>query len=224
MNQYYTDTLSAQKLERCYEIAPPRILQYFEAEISFVVNSLNSTNTVVELGCGYGRVLNRLLDGASHVFGVDTSLASLRYGRGKEQDSLSVQLVQMDAGTTAFQDESFDAVVCIQNGISAFKVDPVLLVRESLRITSREGKCFFSTYSDKIWEDRLYWFRLQAEEKLLGEIDWNKTERGTIVCKDGFVAKTFSEHDFLKIARSLGVSCEVTEVDSSSLFGIFFPS
>ncbi|MHA2234525.1 MAG: class I SAM-dependent methyltransferase [Candidatus Thorarchaeota archaeon] len=224
MNQYYTDTLSAQKLERCYEIAPPRIRQYFKAEIKFVIESISRADTVLELGCGYGRVLNRLLDSASHVFGVDTSLGSLQYGRTKKPESASIQLAQMDAGSTAFQDESFDAVVCIQNGVSAFKVDPIVLVKESLRITARGGKCFFSTYSDKIWEDRLYWFRLQAEEKLLGDIDWNKTERGTIVCKDGFVAKTYSEEDFLKIARRLGVSCEVTEVDSSSLFGIFSPS
>jgi len=221
MNQYYTDTLSAGNLERCYEIAPPRILQYFDAEIDFVANSLEPSDRVLEIGCGYGRVLPRLMKSASYVVGVDMSLGSLLYGRTMLPIQTTIQLAQMDAGTTAIQDGTFDIVVCIQNGISAFKVDPVILVGESLRITNHGGKCLFSTYSDRIWEERLHWFQLQAEEKLLGDIDWNKTKRGTIVCKDGFVATTFSEDDFLRVARELGVSCEMVEVDSSSLFCIF---
>ncbi len=221
MNQYYTDTLSAGNLERCYEIAPPRILQYFDAEIDFVASSLEPSDRVLEMGCGYGRVLPRLQKVTSNVVGVDTSLGSLLYGRTMFLESPSIQLAQMDAGITAIQDDSFDVIVCIQNGISAFKVDPIVLVGESLRIAIRGGKCLFSTYSDKIWEERLRWFQLQAEEKLLGEIDWNKTKRGTIVCEDGFVATTFSEDDFLRIASKLEVSSEIIEVDSSSLFCIF---
>ena len=221
MNQYYTDTLSAENLERCYEIAPPRILQYFDAEIDYVASSIQPSDRVLEMGCGYGRILPRLLKTTSNVVGVDTALSSLQYGRTMLLKSESIQLAQMDAGTTAFENDSFNVVVCIQNGISAFKVDPIVLVRESLRIAIHGGKCLFSTYSDRIWEERLQWFQLQAEEKLLGVIDWNKTKRGTIVCEDGFVATTFSEDDFLRIACKLGVSCEIIEVDSSSLFCIF---
>lgn len=221
MNQYYTDTLSARNLERCYEIATPRILQYMNAEIDFVVSSLDHSDRVVELGCGYGRVLPRLRESTPNVVGLDTSLGSLLYGQTLLPESTSVQLVQMNAGTTAIQNDSFDVVICIQNGISVFKVDPVVLVRESLRIMIPGGKCIFSTYSDKIWEERLRWFQLQAEEKLLGEINLKETKKGTIVCKDGFVATTFSEDDFLKIAHTLGVSCDIIEIDSSSLFGIF---
>jgi len=125
---------------------------------------------------------------------------------------------------TGFQNGSFDVVVCIQNGISAFKVDSLVLVSESLRITKREGICLFSTYSDKIWKERLQWFKNQADEELLGEIDWKATQRGTIVCKDGFVSTTFTEDEYQTIAHKLGVSCEIVEVDASSLFGVFTSS
>lgn len=53
MNSYYSDTLSAKKLEKCYEIAQPRIVQYMSAEIEFVMRTLESTDRVLELGCGY---------------------------------------------------------------------------------------------------------------------------------------------------------------------------
>ena len=224
MNRYYTDTLAARNLERCYEIAPKRIRQYLDAEIDFVRSVLNPSDTVVELGCGYGRVLRKFQEVTPNVVGIDTSYGSLLYGKHNVDESTPTQLVQMDAGMTALRNDSFDVVICIQNGISAFKVDPTSLVEESLRIAVRGGKCLFSTYSDKIWEERLHWFELQAEEQLLGDIDWNKTERGTIVCKDGFVSTTITETDFLKIANELEVSCEIIEVDSSSLFGVFSSS
>jgi 2-polyprenyl-6-hydroxyphenyl methylase/3-demethylubiquinone-9 3-methyltransferase len=112
----------------------------------------------------------------------------------------------------------FDAVVCIQNGISAFQVDPEILVKESLRVTKPGGRVFFSTYSPKIWVQRLEWFRLQAAEGLLGEIDKEKTGNGNIVCKDGFLATTFTARQFEELANKVGVSAEIIEVDESSLF------
>jgi len=221
MGQYYSDSLSARNLERCYEIVSPRIRKYLDAEMEFVQKALKPSDRVLELGCGYGRVLGGLGKASNIVVGIDISLGSLRYGREKDLTLSSIGLLQMTAELTAFRDDSFDVVVCIQNGISAFKVDPVSLVRESLRLAGPGGKAVFSTYSDMIWEERLDWFRLQAEEGLLGEIDWEKTKRGTIVCRDGFVATTFTEKDFHEIADEIGVSCETKEVDASSLFGIF---
>jgi 2-polyprenyl-6-hydroxyphenyl methylase/3-demethylubiquinone-9 3-methyltransferase len=224
MNRYYSDTLAARNLERCYKIAPDRIRQYLDAEIDFVRRIINPSDRIVELGCGYGRVLKEFLEITPNIVGLDTSFGSLLYGKPDVMEAKPVQLVQMDAGMTALQNDVFDVVICIQNGISAFKMDPKTLVEESLRIAVPGGKCLFSTYSDRIWEERLHWFELQAKEKLLGEIDRAKTRRGTIVCKDGFVASTFTETDFNNIACELSVSCETIEVDSSSLFAIFIVS
>jgi cyclopropane fatty-acyl-phospholipid synthase-like methyltransferase len=52
---YYAEKLSAKRLQRCYEIASPRVQQYLEAEIEHVIGHLKPTDTVLELGCGYGR-------------------------------------------------------------------------------------------------------------------------------------------------------------------------
>ena len=68
----------------------------------------------------------------------------------------------------------FDAVVCLQNGISAFHVDPERLIGESLRVTKPGGTVFLSSYSDRFWAYRLAWFKLQEAEGLVGEIDYEK--------------------------------------------------
>ena len=118
----------------------------------------------------------------------------------------------------SFKNESFDVVVAIQNGISAFKVDPELLVRESLRITKPKGKLILSSYSEDFWDERLNWFIRQSEEKLLGEIDFKKTGNGKIVCKDGFIATTFTKSDFKILLEKMRLKGKITEVDKSSVF------
>ena len=119
---------------------------------------------------------------------------------------------------TAFKDGVFDIAVCIQNGISSFNLDPKVLLLEAIRVTRSGGTCLFSSYSDRFWEDRLEWFRLQSEHGLLGEIDWNQTADGVIVCKDGFRATTYSESDFSRLAQELGLDAGIVEVDESSVF------
>jgi SAM-dependent methyltransferase len=217
MGQYYTEHLSAERLRACYVLAPPRTQQYLECEIDHVRREISPWHVVLEMGCGYGRVLRQLQGKCSQLWGIDTSYESLRMAKHDPQLA-DVHLCQTDAGTTAFSDGVFDIVACIQNGISAFKIPPKALILEAIRVTRSGGVCLFSTYSKRFWEDRLEWFRVQSEHGLLGEIDWGQTADGVIVCRDGFRSTTLSEPDFIGLAEQLGLDSEVTEVDESSLF------
>jgi SAM-dependent methyltransferase len=218
MNSYYNSKLSAERLKRCYEIAPPRVCQYLEAEENYVFEKVRPGDLVLELGCGYGRILPRLAQKARWVIGIDNSLASLQLGREMFGSIPNCHLLCMDAVQLAFLDRVFDCVVCIQNGISAFHVNQSDLIKESLRVTKYGGTVLFSSYSDRFWEDRLRWFQLQSEAGLLGEIDHEKTSDGVIVCKDGFTATTVRPHQFRSMTAELDVETRIVEVDESSLF------
>lgn len=218
MSGYYDSRLSADRLKRCYDIAPPRVRQYMEAEIEFVRAKLPAKGRVIELGCGYGRVLPRLKKESVRVFGIDTSLASICMARESLNKKNGFHLVVMNAACLGFPDAAFDVVVCIQNGLSAFKEDPLQLIREAVRITRKGGCVLVSTYAERFWEDRLNWFRLQAGEGLLGEIDEHATKDGTIVCKDGFTARTFRPDELKVLASKATENYRLTEVDQSSLF------
>lgn len=192
--------------------------EYLEAEIEHVLTHIESTDDVLELGCGYGRILERLLHSARTVIGIDTSKNSLELAIDSFRTKQECQLSQMDAKSLGFHDSSFDKIICIQNGISAFKIKPRELVMESVRVTRDGGICLFSSYSDRFWEHRLEWFKVQSERGLLGEIDWEETKEGVIICKDGFKATTFRDDDFLTLTSSLGLRAEIVEVDNSSVF------
>jgi len=140
---------------------------------------------------------------------------------GKElcSDFSNCCFIQMNAAKFAFPNHSFDKVLCIQNGISAFHVNQKELILECVRITKPGGAVFFSSYSDKIWNDRLEWFKMQSNAGLLGEIDYSKTGNGIIVCKDGFTATTMDAEHFNKLTFNIEDITVITEeVDESSIF------
>jgi len=194
------------------------VQQYLKAEIDHVLSRLNPGDMVLELGCGYGRALEFIAPAVNSVVGIDSSESSLFLAQTVVDRLKNCYVLCMDAVHLAFGPREFDSVVCIQNGISAFQVDQRALIREALRVTRPGGKVLFSTYSDKFWEDRLAWFRLQAEEGLIGPIDEERTGNGTIVCTDGFVSATVDEAAFRRFAEVLEVEAQITEVDESSLF------
>ena len=218
MKEYYSAKLSAERLKSCYDIAPPRVKQYLDAEIQYVLGYVEPHHSVLELGCGYGRVLSQLIPYSKHVVGIDTSLESLRMAKSLLRSKHNCDLFQMNAATLGLRENCFDIVVCIQNGISAFKADPHTLVKESLRVTRPGGICLFSSYSDRFWEDRLDWFRLQSSYGLIGKIDWEATGNGVIVCEDGFRATTFNPSRFEDLTMQMGIESRVIEVDNSSVF------
>jgi SAM-dependent methyltransferase len=216
MTSYYTEKLSGRRLQRCYDIAPPRIRQYLEAEIQHVLDRLRRAGSVLELGCGYGRVTLRLAARADRVLGIDLSVESLALA--KTLAGAACEFLAMDALRMGFRAGVFDAVVCVQNGVCSFRAEPVALLQEALRVLRPGGIGLFSTYADRFWPHRLAWFELQAEAGLVGPVDPELSGDGTIVCKDGFRAGRLTPEDLESLCGRLSVDAKILEVDGSSLF------
>ena len=221
MSEYYSRKLSSNLLKRCYDIAPKRVQQYLESEVNYVLEHISSSDVVLELGCGYGRVLKRLIPNSSDVIGIDISRENLELATVYIEYDLRCHLIHTSAEVLPFPENSVDKLVCIQNGISAFKINPLELIQESIRVTKSGGVCLFSSYSDKFWDHRLDWFRLQADAGLIGEINWDLTSNGIISCKDGFKATTFRLADFANLTSHLNLDTQILEIDESSVVCVF---
>ncbi len=218
MTDYYSQSLYGKKLKRVYDIAPPRVREYLEAEIQYTTEEIDGMDLVIELGCGYGRVMKSVSPHVEHVVGVDTSEKTLAFAIEYLSGLSNCYLFQMNAVQLGFQSQVFDAVLCVQNGLSAFRVDSRALIEEALRITRPGGLLLFSSYSPKFWNYRLEWFRLQAEEGLIGEIDEDRTKEGVIVCKDGLRLTFVGEKQFTKLFTCEKTRVSTVEVDESSIF------
>ncbi len=217
MGNYYQESLNANGLYQVYQTGIPRIVQYLRAETDYVKERLNGTEHILEIGAGYGRIMKELAPAAAFVTGVEISEDSAAFGKMYLNGCGNCNLLVMDAHKLNFHEE-FDAVVCLQNGLSAVKGEPAELISRCLSALKPGGTAYFSTYSEKIWDTRLEWFREQAQKGLLGEVDEEKTKDGTIYCKDGFRADTFSHKDLTALGESAGCRYEIDETDESSLF------
>ncbi|ODU57755.1 MAG: methylase [Clostridium sp. SCN 57-10] len=216
MKNYYDEKLNAQKMVRVYETALPRVRQYLQAEIDFVKERLAKAQRVLELGAGYGRIVKELAPYCGEIVGIDISKDSVELGKNYLKDCPNAAMVVMDVHKMEFE-QPFDVVLCLQNGLSAMRADSAV-IQAVLNTLSPGGTAYFSSYSEHFWNWRLAWFEEQAEKGLLGEIDYDKTKDGVIVCKDGFRAVTHSPDDLRSIGESSGYPYEVREVDESSVF------
>jgi 2-polyprenyl-6-hydroxyphenyl methylase/3-demethylubiquinone-9 3-methyltransferase len=220
---YYSEKLAGARLRECYDIAPARVQQYLDSEIRFVMDRLDPGGSVLELGCGYGRATLEFAKVARRTVGIDTATESLELAGELAGSQSTCAVLKMAALDLQFPNGEFDTVVCIQNGICAFGVDRLSLLRESLRVTRTSGRVLFSSYSDRFWPHRLHWFELQAERGLVGEIDYDLTGDGIICCKDGFRSGAMRARDFESMCAQVELAPTITEVDESSVFCEILP-
>ena len=215
---YYAQNLNAQRLWQVYKTEIPRVSEYLEREISFVRDRMKKTDTVLELAAGYGRIMKELAPHVKSITGIEISGENVRFGEEYLKDTPNTALLTMDVHDIEYSD-SFDAVLCLQNGLSAVKAEvPELFAAKTIKALKKGGKAYFSTYHPKFWEQRLAWFQEQSKKELIGELDMEKTQNGIIICKDGFRATTHSIADLEKIGRSTNCLWQIFEVDDSSIF------
>ncbi|WP_138159516.1 class I SAM-dependent methyltransferase [Peptoniphilus catoniae] len=216
-NNYYKEKLNSQMLFQVYDTKIERIKSYLFHEIDRVRKDLTGKENLLEVGCGYGRILKELSKDAGFLKGIDISEDSIELGKDYLKDLKNVELEAIDINDLKAEDE-FDVVISLQNGLSSLKTDPDKIIKICLKALKDKGRAYFSTYSGKFWEDRIKWFEEQAEKKLLGEIDYERTKDGVIYCKDGFKAVTFTEEDLRELGERSGYRYIIEEVDESSLF------
>ncbi|MBP1925378.1 2-polyprenyl-6-hydroxyphenyl methylase/3-demethylubiquinone-9 3-methyltransferase [Sedimentibacter acidaminivorans] len=218
MSNYYEENLNSVKLFQVYQTKYQRIKRYFNEEIVFIQKNLSKNDKVLEIGAGYGRIIKELGPFSASVVGIDISQASVDLGKDYIKECTNCEIKVMDAYNLEFSEEDFDVVLCLQNGLSAIKGESTHLINECLKVLKPGGKAYFSTYSDKFWEHRLAWFQEQADNGLLGEIDFEKTKNGMIACKDGFVSTSFSKDELIKLGELSGCQYYIEEVDEASIF------
>jgi len=221
MKDYYIDNLSGNHLHRVYGLADERVKRYLQREIDFFRERISRGDQVLELGCGYGRILKALASDTHITEGIDNSPGNIELAGEYLHSEPGTRVRLMSVDDLEFPDNSFDLVLCAQNGLSAFGLDPLIVVREAIRVTKRDGRLYCCTYADSFWPGRLQWFHNQADAGLLGAIDEAKTGNGVIACVDGFISTSMTEVQFREIASTLNLAVDIVELSSGSLISEF---
>ncbi len=221
MKDYYIENLSGNHLHRVYSLADESVKRYLQGEIEFCRERISAGDHILELGCGYGRVLKALASDAHTIEGIDNAPGNVELAGEYLHSVPGIKVHLMSVDNLGFADDSFDLVLCTQNGLSAFGIDPLIVVREACRVCKHDGRLICCSYAESFWPGRLQWFRNQAGAGLLGVIDETKTGNGVIACADGFMSASMTDAQFQDIASALDLVVNIVELPSGSLISEF---
>lgn len=96
MDNYYAEKLNSKKLFQVYDTQIPRIKQYLQAEIDFVKENLSNTQSVLELGAGYGRIIKELAPYCESIVGINISMENVELGKEYLKGYPNASIVAMD--------------------------------------------------------------------------------------------------------------------------------
>lgn len=124
-----------------YQAIHQRLLEYV---------TLPSSSLVLDLGCGTGKLLNRLARKFPNLTGIglDLSPQMLRQARKANQFHPRLIFIQGNANQLPFAENQFDAVF---NTISFLHYpEPELVLGEIYRVLKPQGKFYLADYTSKI--------------------------------------------------------------------------
>ena len=221
MKDYYIDNLSGNHLHRVYSLADEPVKKYLQGEIDYCRERISPDDRVLELGCGYGRILKALVSETHITEGIDNAPGNIELANEYLHHDPGIHIHLMSVDNLEFANNSFDLVICAQNGLSAFGLDPIDVVREACRVTRRDGRLICCTYAESFWPSRLQWFCNQADAGLLGAIYEAETRDGVISCVDGFRSMSMTKEQFQDIASALNLEVDIVDLPSGSLIAEF---
>ena len=171
MSGYYAETLAGERLRRCYELASPRVQQYLEAEIRYVLGHrrddrrrprarLRLRTRRPETGRS-----GRARRGHRHR-GRESRVSPGSSIRGSAASSWRWTPCASPSRTASSMPSCASRTGCAPSGWTRRPC-----VREALRVTRPGGLVLLSTYADGFWAERLAWFEAQAAAGLIGQID-----------------------------------------------------
>ncbi len=137
-------------------IAGNRMVQQHEPENNWTVSllSIQSTDSILELGFGAGATIQRITTLATegHVAGVDFSRTMVRAASRRNAQAVKAGRVELrygDAATLPFADNTFDKVLSIHS--LYFWLDPMKVFAEVLRVLKPGGIVVLTLLPKERW-------------------------------------------------------------------------
>jgi len=114
---------------------------------------LSAIASVLELGCGTGKLLNRLADAQSHLTGtgIDFSAGMIEQARQRTPFGDRLQFVPGNVETLPFDSATFDGIFC---SISFLHYPhPERVLQEVARVLKQDGHFYLADFAPPRWAD-----------------------------------------------------------------------
>jgi ubiquinone/menaquinone biosynthesis C-methylase UbiE len=184
--------------------APQEIDEFISEEEDFVRRAAWK-GKVLEVGCGYGRLIKIISQKAKHVVGIDFSYAQLNKARIFLKGLSNVSLLHMDAHKLRFTEGEFDFVVCLNASLGNMPGVEVEVIREMKRVVRVGGEITVTVLAENSKPAQIAnYTRLGLKIAEIG--------KNFIITEEGLYSRRFSENDLVKLFTEVGgISFSVTK-------------
>lgn len=133
--------------------ATPKYTALLNTEIDFLRNHITPNTTVLDIGCGAGRVISAIVDVTPYVTGIDTDAHAIEQTGATFANMPDVNITKGSAFAIPFEDYTFDFVLLMMTFVN-FAEKKQQALQEMKRVLASKGSMIMSVYSDKAFEER----------------------------------------------------------------------
>jgi len=184
---------------------PKPIQDFLDGEIKFIKEHIKSNKIILEVGCGYGRLLEILGRRAKKAIGVDFSKRMINLAKERLASKKNVELHLMNANNLKFDDESFDYVVCLDNSFGNIPNIELDVLKEMTRVCKKRGEVIVSVFSDNAKE-------IQIENYKRIGLKGIKDDGKAIHTEEGFYSRRFTKEELNKLFNKCGLKCKIIKI------------
>lgn len=187
---------------------PPQLIQQFlDGEIEFISNNIEPCGEILEVGCGYGRLLGLLANKANKVVGSDFSEPLLQKAQKRFEKLTGIELAVMRAENMAFTDARFDYVLCLDATFGNMPYLEEKVMKEMSRVVKQSGEVVVSVFSENAKE-------LQLENYKRVGLTGIKDDGIAVHSDEGLYSRRFTKQQLRNLFGAAGLSCEITSICS----------
>lgn len=180
---------------------PPILLEAAKQELDYI-DQMQSGKDLLEIGCGYGRLLHAFAPKMHHVVGIDFSKSLTNQAQQTFANQRNVQVYQMDATQLGIRDNAFDYVVCMGGTFGNMPNIEEQVLQEMIRVVKPHGQVILNVFNENATAAQ------HANYKRLGLTDI--TDVGNITTtKEGLYSRRFTQNDLEGLFANAGLTCSI---------------
>jgi len=185
---------------------PPKPIQDFlDGEIKFINKYLKKDKFVLEVGCGYGRLLKILQQKSSRLVGIDFSKKMVNAARINTSQFKNVDIKLMNAEKLSFNNNLFDYVLCLDNSFGNMPGIEQKVINEMYRVCKPGGKIIISVFSDSAKNVQIKNYNRIGLKNVRNIGD-------AIYTDDGFYSRRFTKKQLSRLFTKAGLKCKIISV------------
>lgn len=207
------DNKNVKKFYETFDFAkiitnPPKPIQEFlDQEIKFIKKYIKPNKVILEVGCGYGRLVKILSKNAKKVVGIDFSKPLLDKAKKNLFDKKNVELFLMNAEDIKFGNRSFDYVLCLDASFGNMPSIELKTLKQMKRVCKQNGEIIISVFSENAK-------KAQIENYTRIGLKNIRDDGKAIHTDEGFYSRRFTKDNLKELFDKINLKCKIIKICS----------